>query len=409
MGESNIVQLPLTSAKAQPALAGPVKLTVQRIAALTPESKRYRVYDSMVPGLAVRVEPSGAAAFYAMGRVGKGRAAQKREVRIGSIETVPLDRARLEARALCAQMAQGVDPVAAREQGMSLAELIARFAKRLEARKLVQRRQTLSVLRRGLSHLLPQPARALGRRELVAALNRLDERGLPGAAAGLRKAANAMLNWAANAGHLDANPLAGYRRERSSRAERLARPQVTFTASGELRAFWAAVETAPDPIFRALLRFILRTGARRHVAALATWDQIEGDIWTLPAARTKTGVGRQVFLGSLAQGLLAGLPRLAETQLIFPGQGARPIGGWSQRLRPVKAALGQPHFAAHALRRSYRTGLFEIGVAFDVAELQIGHQRSGLHAHYDKSTMERERRAAQAAWERHLTETVAAC
>lgn len=55
-------------------------------------------------GLVVRVLPTGAKASYAAGRVGKGRSAPKRFIRIGDCSQVGLAEARDRARRLIADM-----------------------------------------------------------------------------------------------------------------------------------------------------------------------------------------------------------------------------------------------------------------------------------------------------------------
>ncbi len=48
------------------------------------------------------------------------------------------------------------------------------------------------------------------------------------------------------------------------------------------------------------------------------------------------------------------------------------------------------------------TGLSELGVEHDVAEMMVAHKRSDLHGRYDRSTLEAKRRDAQEQWEAHL-------
>ena len=58
-------------------------------------------------------------------------------------------------------------------------------------------------------------------------------------------------------------------------------------------------------------------------------------------------------------------------------------------------------------RRTMRTGLSACKVRPDVAELTIGHTKTGIVAVYDQHQFDAERRAALEAWERRLLVIVA--
>ena len=58
-------------------------------------------------------------------------------------------------------------------------------------------------------------------------------------------------------------------------------------------------------------------------------------------------------------------------------------------IQPVQKAFGNPAFSLHALRRTYRTMLSNIGVGEDIAERQIAHKRPSLVSLYDKSDLGR--------------------
>ena len=92
----------------------------------------------------------------------------------------------------------------------------------LERRGLVRTKQTLSTLRRHLLDVFGNCDLAtFDRRKLVDRFNTLEREGKPGAAADLRARASVFLSWAANEGLIQASPLAGWRKPRSSRAEKV--------------------------------------------------------------------------------------------------------------------------------------------------------------------------------------------
>ena len=238
-------------------------------------------------------------------------------------------------------------------------------------------------------------------------MNRLDAKGLPGASDYFRKCASAFLNWCVNNGRLYASPLAGYRREKATRQQRLAGDRYTMKTGEEIKRFWQASEVA-NPVQRDYLRFLLLTGQRRTETALMRWSQVDLDrgVWEIPAAITKTGAAQTVYLDAQSLALLAAQPRYAATDLVFPGRNLRPMSGWSKSIVPVREAFGNDGLTLHALRRTYRTMLSEIGVEEDIAERMIAHKRPGIVGLYDKSRLVEKRKDAQRRLEAHIAELV---
>jgi integrase len=71
----------------------------------------------------------------------------------------------------------------------------------------------------------------------------------------------------------------------------------------ELRAFWRASEGWEHPFSR-MLRFILLTATRRDEAADMRWSEVNGDTWTIPAARYKTNIDFELPLSHAARAVL---------------------------------------------------------------------------------------------------------
>ncbi len=146
--------------------------------------------------------------------------------------------------------------------------------------------------------------------------------------------------------------------------------------------------------------------------ALMRWPDVDLDagIWTIPAETTKSGREHRVPVPREVVAILATLPKLAGSELVFPGRGGAPMTGWSKRMRPVHAAsreLGLEPWTLHDLRRTVRTGLARLGVRDEIAERVIGHAvRDHLLATYDRSDRLEEMREALAMWAGHVLELV---
>lgn len=241
---------------------------------------------------------------------------------------------------------------------------------------------------------------------VVAEIKRLEQAQRPGAAEYFRKSAATFLNWMVDLGAITASPMAGYRRPKETRAQRLAQRRWVMITPDEIRRFWGASEAASNPVHRDLLRFMLLTGQRRTETSLVEWDHLSGNRWDIPAEITKTGDDQAVPLGPLSRALLDAQKRHARTGQVFPGRGLRPISGWTKLVAPVRKAYGDDRLSCHGLRRTFRTGLSALGVEEAVAELMIAHKRSDLVGRYDQSDLWEKRVEAQARWERFVGESV---
>jgi integrase len=110
--------------------------------------------------------------------------------------------------------------------------------------------------------------------------------------------------------------------------------------------------------------------------------------------------------------VLRELPRLAGTDLVFPGRGGKPMGGWTRRLAPIQAATaraGLARWTLHDLRRTVRTGLGRLGVDAEIAELMLNHAPGDeLAAIYDRGEYQQQRVEAADRWASHVRELVEA-
>jgi hypothetical protein len=121
-------------------------LTPHMIAALRPKAKEYTLHDAGCPGLALRVQPSGARSWVAWARQG----GCTRRITLGPVTELTLDQARAALHRHRAM--PGAVPPPARG-GLTFGALCARF---LAAKEGVYRPRTLSCLRAYLdSQLLP--------------------------------------------------------------------------------------------------------------------------------------------------------------------------------------------------------------------------------------------------------------
>lgn len=390
------------------AVTEPIKLTVQGVAkAICPPDKtevRYPIEGQRGAYLRVRGTRKTILVQY------RDAAGKQRWFKVP--DAAPKDMA--EAVAIVrGRIAKGEDPAGqrkaeAKRERARLEHALDAYERDLERRHVVKRGEVMSLLRRELSRPLGNVDLAeLTRNDLVKRIADVAASGRPGAAQELRKVAAVFLGWCADHGMITASPLAGWRRQRRTRAQRLERAGRAL-ADWELPALWQAAGDAGWP-FGSYLKMLLLLGQRRTETAAMRWADadLEAGVWTVPADVTKPGRAHRVPLPPQAVEILKGLPRLAKSPYVFPGRNGKAMAGWSKRLPSVyeaTAAAGMAPWTPHDLRRTMRSGLGRLGVDRVIAELLLNHAISDeLTAIYDRGEYQVQRTEAAARWASHVT------
>ena len=178
----------------------------------------------------------------------------------------------------------------------------------------------------------------------------------------------------------------------------------------EIRDVWSALNAITDPAcYPAFVRTLLLTATRRDEAAKMRWDEINDAVWTIPAARYKTGrkTGDHVIPLTDAVRLTIGeKPRDAKRRpFVFSTTGGeKPFSGYSKakalldkkiaELRTKTKHDPMPAWSLHDLRRTARSLMSRAGVPSDHAERVLGHVIAGVRSVYDRHKYEEEKRAA---------------
>jgi integrase len=165
-----------------------------------------------------------------------------------------------------------------------------------------------------------------------------------------------------------------------------------LTDDDEVRRVWAA-SAAPEP-FHAIVRLLLLTAARREEIGAMRWDEIKGDLWTLPPERHKTGrtAGELVRpLSKAALTIVNAQPRIQGSPYIF---GQRGFGNWTAAKERFDRESGVVNWGLHGLRKTARTLLSRAKVDSDLAERMLGHARPSIQKTYDHHKFIEEQRVA---------------
>ena len=123
--------------------------------------------------------------------------------------------------------------------------------------------------------------------------------------------------------------------------------------------------------------------------------EINGDVWTIPAARAKNGRARAVPLPSQATDLLRATGNLKADALVFPSKGGGILSNWDRETK-LHRLSGTSGWHRHDLRRAVATLLGDLGFAPHVVSVVLGHVHiaDGATAVYARSRYQREHREA---------------
>ena len=368
------------------------------------------LWDSAVAGLGLRMRLTGSVSWLFVYRPkGVGRSEPSRKVTIGSWPSVYLDAARAAARMKAGEVAAGADPALERRVKKTreknvLSKVLEDYDGSLKRRHIVNRSTIMSTLRRGLAPLMTREIASLERKEIVVLVDALEAAGKPGAAQDLRKHSHSLLEWAVTKGLMPYNVLAGLRRPRASRAERLADAQKGRALSDDqIRILWAVGAALGQ--FGGLLRLAMLTAMRRSELSGLKWSDVHDDRIVIAAERAKTGARHEIPLTTAMRAVLSAQPRTT-SQLVFPGRGNARMAGWSKMIPRAQRESGVD-FRLHDLRRTTRTLMSRLGVSEETAELSIGHVRRGLVATYNMDQAWAARVEALERVSRHIAAAVA--
>ena len=170
----------------------------------------------------------------------------------------------------------------------------------------------------------------------------------------------------------------------------------------EVRAALARVEASDAWIETKLaFRFLTLTATRSGETRLAEWTEIDGDTWTIPSRRTKSGRPHRVPLAPAALQVLDEAREIADgSGLIFPSPTGRPLSAMTlTKLLRENGVQAVPH----GFRTSFRTWCGDTAVAPEVAERALAHAvRDKVQAAYDRGTLYERRREVMADWARYI-------
>ena len=237
-----------------------------------------------------------------------------------------LAEAREEAKRQLALIAKGDDPRAAKQEAVrATAESVEVVARRFVERhvKVNTRRwyETERQIERDiLPHWAKRPITSITKRDVVALLDAIVDRGSPIMANRTLATLRRMFNWAIDRGTIETSPCDRVK----APAPEGSRDRVH--TDSELALIWRASSAVNYPI-GSIVRLLILTGQRRGEVGGMCWSEFNPDltVWTLPAARAKNGVQHQVPITPWVRAILADLPHIDGSDFVFTTNGRSPF------------------------------------------------------------------------------------
>jgi integrase len=368
-----------------------MRLTAKSVEHIKPNATRREIPDDGCHSLYLVVQPSGKKSWAVRYRF------RGRPTKLTLIGVTSLAAARKAATDALHELEQGNDPAAARKadkleameaEANTVANVCARYLA-LEGKKLRTASQRESIFRRLVYPAIGErPIDSIKRSEIAAMLDKIEVGSGPRMADVTLATLRCAFHWYEKRADDWRSPII----RGMSRQNTVEHRRSRILSDDEIRAVWAT--TADGQPFSALIRLALLTSARRNEIAGLRWDEIEGDVWTLPASRSKTKTEITRPLSKAALAVLDGLPRIDGCDFPFTSNGITPINSFSDPKRLLDKRSGVAGWTVHDTRRTARSLMSRAGIHSDVAEKCLGHSRGDIVERYDRHSYTREMRDA---------------
>ncbi len=389
-----------------------MKFTDVGIKALKPKDKRYVAWKDNGNGFGVRVSPKGNKSFIFFYRFND----RPRMMTLGSYPEMSLQKAGVAHAKAREKLGKGEDPgIEAVKQRradrlspkvkMLVEEYLERWAKPHKRSWKEDERILKKEIVPAIGHL---KVNAVKKRDIIAILDGIIDRGAPIQANRTLAVIRKMFNFAVQRDIIEIPPCYGLK------APSKEKQRDRVLSDGEIKHFWNNLDTAPiNLVTRLALKFQLVTAQRKAEVVTAHWNDIQGDVWTIPAEKAKNGFAHTVPLSAIALEILEESKKLSHGKgYIFPASRKGPLShiGFTTLDHALRKNLNHlgitERFTPHDLRRTAATKMAEKGVLRLTISKILNHAEQSVTAVYDRYTYMSEKRAALNKWAAKLKQII---
>lgn len=384
-----------------------LKFTHQLIKGIEVE-KRTDFYDTIESGLAIRVSKKGTKTFFYRYRF----SGKNKRFTIGRFPGIGLSDARKRVQKLKVKVNDGIDPQAEKQKKknqtalQTFKELADEYLdKHVPTRKPKTQEEYTRIVN---NELIPAfgkyPISDITRGMIISLMDEIAiKREAPTMANRIRSRLSTIYNFAIERGLAEKNPVNGIknRSEGENSRDRYYKPE-------EIKRLWESFSNQPEPA-QSIFKMLLLTGQRKGETSRMRWEDIRGDIWTIPAKDAKNGKPHDVPLSSFALDIIKNIrPLTGESNYVFESSRRKnkPTGYIDRPKNQIKKESGVKGFRPHDLRRTVATYMAKLGVERTTLGKILNHKGlagdSQVTAIYDRHSYMDEKRKAMNRWSKKL-------
>jgi len=388
-----------------------MRMTDTGVRNLKAKAQRYEVWEDGRTGFGMRVSPRGRKTFQFM----YWHHSKARRMTLGIYGEITLAEARVKYAEAKKALTQGRDPAAetveqrkAERDAETVADLVELYLEKWARPRKRSAAEDERILRK---EIVPawgnRKAKDVRRRDVIALLDGIVERGAPIQANRTLACVRRVFNWAIERDLLDASPFVRIKAPApENRRDRA-------LSDDEIATFWKGIDKARmSETIRLALKLQLVTAQRKGEIIASEWDEFdrENALWVIPASKAKNNEQHAVPLSPLALDVLDAIEANASgSRYLFPSpRGDQPVAGPSvdHAVRRNRDQIGVGDWTPHDLRRSAATRMAALGVDRLVLSKVLNHVDRSVTGIYDTHRYVDEKRAALERWERRLKEII---
>ena len=393
-----------------------------------PEKKQYELIDSKIPGLQLRVNPSGKKAWALRYNVGSGENLVKNRLPLGLFPEVTVTEARKAGQQAKSDIARGADPVGERkaETDRRAEEIEAKaredalrvtvcdfFDRWMKSDKPKGRKDGGKELRRQFEKdVLPiigdKEMNDITRADILHVTDTILSRGVNRIAQSTFSDMKQMFAFAVDRLVISENPAATISKKSIGKTTK---PRDRVLSPREIRELDQALHASSlNRVTHIIYMLQISMTCRINELCQAAWSELNWSkrTWTIPEARSKSGRSIEVNLAAYSISLFRELQSLTgHTPWCYPGRDetkpinrkaatnhARdrqlPVGKEPTNGRTVQTQsllVGGEQWKTHDLRRSGSTLMQQLGISTEVSERCLNHAEGNkvkaTYHHYD--------------------------
>lgn len=388
------------------------KLSASKVTSVTPEEKRFEIYDTVRKGLILRVTPKGSKSF-AYRYWYDGKSTQRT---IGSVDNYTLAEARAIAEGWRKMLDIGKNPITEKEdnkEANSLGEYINQFKADYLKRKLKQSTQKTYTAR--LNKVLNNRIANLPLNEItrsdVRKFLKAEASSHPTNANRLHSILSKVFNEAIEDGELVRNPI----KDMEKISDETKRDPHYSTK--DVLAIWDAISNEWQPM-QGLLKILIITGQRLGETSRMKWKDVNNDVWIIPIAEQKTGKktkrNHTVPLSNLALDVLDRMESVnGSSEYVFASlrDKGKPLSHFKNAIDRIREQTGLSDFRIHDLRHIVATEMIKLDVPFTTVGRVLNHKalagENSITARYINTDLTKQKTIALTRWASELQRIVA--